>query len=111
MSRKHKPSIAGLRSLLDQIGESDDPPPPVNLSPRDAAMFVSLVEQDADDHRITDDPPDICHGHGKRKFTTRGEAKRVIRSRQKHGAGRLRVYHCPECHRFHISSSFHQQTE
>jgi hypothetical protein len=107
MSRKQKSRAARLRGILADMSGDDMPPLPPYMSLREARM---LTEAD-DDESPDGEPPEICHAHGKRKFSTHNEAKRTIRFRQSRGAGRLRVYHCPECHRFHISSSFHQQHE
>jgi hypothetical protein len=41
---------------------------------------------------------------GKVGYSSESKARKTIRRRQGAGAGRLRPYFCPRCHRWHISS-------
>ena len=49
-----------------------------------------------------------CEHTGKRGFRSRTAAKRALKAVFRKGANtdRLRIYRCPHCHDYHLSSSF-----
>ena len=49
---------------------------------------------------------EIC---GKSIYPTESDARRVMLSRKRHGAGFLRPYFCDRCKSYHITSSRHQK--
>lgn len=42
--------------------------------------------------------------HSKQRYRDRDQAKRVRQLRQKDGAGFLRIYECPHCRGWHLTS-------
>ena len=52
----------------------------------------------------------ICPTSGKHSFSSEGVARQAANNRMNKGSGtgRLRVYRCPDCGQFHLSSSFHR---
>lgn len=41
---------------------------------------------------------------GKNAYRSRSEAERVRRSVYRQRTRRLRIYHCPDCHMWHLTS-------
>lgn len=97
---RHKPTTAKLREILDELSGNDDVP--VNLPPWEAKLFTTIDPDEIDDnpHSYT-----TCHTTGKVRYPSRKRAKEMVHLRQKRGAGRLRIYICPDCKSFHLTSN------
>jgi hypothetical protein len=89
-------------NILKELG--DCPDVPVNLPPVDAALFATnghLAEHPEDDgERVLPH----CHDTGKVCYPFEKQARQTMRRRQFHGAQRLRVYFCPSCKSYHLTS-------
>lgn len=92
---------ASLLKVLDEVlGPQSDPTP---ISPKEAAMFSNLTDdEDGDTHQTRVLPR--CQVNGKVCFPSKGSARNALRLRQRRGAGFLRVYWCDHCHSHHLTS-------
>lgn len=91
-----------LKTLDEVFGPQD--PVPKNLSPKEAAMFAGLTDDEDGDCQRTRGLP-RCPATEKVCFPSKGRAKDALRKRQRCGAGFLRIYWCDHCHSHHLSSS------
>lgn len=98
-----KPSTAQRLRLLKLLGHNPDEHAPQSLAEaRDLTNHEPLARNYPE--------PTRCPSSNKHQFHSEHQAKKAARSRLNKGANtsRLRTYHCPDCHQWHISSSFHQ---
>jgi len=84
------------KRLLALLGADPNEEVPTLQEAIDSAVPEATVERD------------YCDAHGKQCFASEGAARAVAvnRMRKSAGTGKLRAYLCPDCHQFHLSSSF-----
>ena len=99
MSKHRKKSV--LHVLDEVCGPSDTP---INLSPKDAALFANITDDHKGDCVRTRALP-RCPETEKVCFPSKAQAKKALRNRQHQGAGYLRIYQCPHCHSHHLTSA------
>ena len=98
MSRKTKTKRQGVRALLDLLGADPNEPIPQTLAEARELAGVEFAERER------------CPETGKVCFSSESQANGAAKARLRKGSNvnQLRVYRCPDCNQFHMSSSFYR---
>jgi uncharacterized OB-fold protein len=99
----NKPKKRSVKSLMALLGADPNEAAPQSL---EEARFMHEMEG----HTVEREERSRCPSTGKVSFPSEGQAKQAARSRLNKGSNtsKLRVYRCPDCASFHLSSSFHK---
>ena len=91
-----RPKHRKCKRLLELLGADPHEEVPTLQKAIDSAVPDGAIERD------------YCPASGKQCFTSEGAASQAAVNRMKKsaGTGKLRTYRCPDCHQFHLSSSY-----
>ena len=92
MNHKSAKEIERMKALFAEIGCTLEPAERIQN-----ARIITEAEDDRSKFRFSEK----C---GKAMYPTESEARSVMRGRQRHGAGAMRIYLCPDCSTFHLTS-------
>lgn len=102
LRRRDRAGIERLREAMAAAGLGEDVPADVG-GIDEAEMMVA--EEGGEVKRLEKGRENGMTGCGKVGYSSESKARKTIRRRQGSGAGRLRPYFCPSCHKWHISST------
>lgn len=94
MKQRSEKDIERMDELFREIGAGEAPIP---IPLKEAKKLFSTPDPRQDECEFSE----VCQ---KVIYPTESYARKVALSRQKKGAGKLRIYKCEECHGFHLSS-------
>jgi len=103
VSKKPKVKKLGVKAVLELLGADPNEVIPSGL--REAEYLKSLETDEPERSALV-----RCPASSKVCFSSASAAKAAARRRLNKGSNTssLRTYHCPDCGKFHMSSSFRQ---